>query len=39
MGVVRAILALPTQGKAEVAAMKGQILTTPVPIVSMKRLG
>ncbi len=38
MEVVRAILAQPTGGKAEVAAMKGQILTQPVPIVSMKRL-
>ena len=38
MDVVRKILAAPTGGKAEVAAMKGQILTTPVPIVSMKRV-
>jgi peptidyl-prolyl cis-trans isomerase A (cyclophilin A) len=38
MEVVRAILAQPTGGKAEVEAMKGQILTTPVGIVSMKRL-
>ena len=37
MEVVRAILALPTHGKAETAAMKGQMLSPPVPIVSMKR--
>lgn len=37
MEVVRAILAAPTGGKTEVAAMKGQILTKPVQIVSMKR--
>lgn len=38
MEVVRAILAGPTGGKTEVAAMKGQILTKPVPIVGMKRV-
>jgi peptidyl-prolyl cis-trans isomerase A (cyclophilin A) len=38
MNVVHAILALPTNGKAEIAAMKGQILSPPVAIVSMKRL-
>jgi peptidyl-prolyl cis-trans isomerase A (cyclophilin A) len=37
MEVVQAILALPTHGKAMLKAMRGQILTTPVPIVSMKR--
>lgn len=37
MEVVRKILASPTHGKAEIEAMKGQILTTPVQIVSMKR--
>lgn len=39
MAVVRKILALPTNGKTSVPDMKGQILTTPVKIVSMKRLG
>jgi len=39
MGVVHTILALPTGGASGVVAMKGQILTTPVPIVSMTRLG
>jgi peptidyl-prolyl cis-trans isomerase A (cyclophilin A) len=39
MAVVRKILALPTTGKTNVPAMKGQILDPPVPIVSMKRLG
>jgi peptidyl-prolyl cis-trans isomerase A (cyclophilin A) len=39
MEVVRTILALPTPGKAEFAAMKGQMLAPPVAIVSMKRLG
>jgi peptidyl-prolyl cis-trans isomerase A (cyclophilin A) len=38
MDVVRRILALPTNGKATVAAMKGQMLNPPVPIVSMKRV-
>ncbi len=39
MEVVRTILALPTHGKAETAAMKGQMLSPPVPIVSMTRAG
>lgn len=38
MDVVRAILALPTPGKALNPAMAGQILDPPVPIVSMKRV-
>ncbi len=38
MEVVRRILALPTNGKAEIAAMKGQMLNPPIPIVSMKRV-
>jgi peptidyl-prolyl cis-trans isomerase A (cyclophilin A) len=38
MDVVLAILALKTDGKATVAAMKGQILNPPVPIVSMARV-
>lgn len=38
MEVVHRILGLPTGGKTTVAAMKGQILTTPVPIVNMTRL-
>jgi peptidyl-prolyl cis-trans isomerase A (cyclophilin A) len=38
MEVVRAILALKTNGKAEVAAMKGQMLNPPVPILSMTRV-
>ena len=37
MPVVKKILALPTDGKAEVPAMKGQILTKPLAI-SMKRV-
>jgi len=39
MDVVRTILALPTGGKTAVAAMRGQILTTPVKIIGMSRLG
>ena len=39
MDVVRAILALPTPGKALVPAMKGQMLDPPVPILGMKRMG
>ena len=35
--VVQTILALPTNGKAVIKAMKGQILTKPVPIISMTR--
>jgi peptidyl-prolyl cis-trans isomerase A (cyclophilin A) len=38
MDVVLAILALPTNGKATVKEMQGQILTTPVPIHTMKRV-
>ena len=37
MAVVKTILALPTGGVAIEPAMKGQMLTVPVPIVSMKR--
>ena len=37
MEVVRAILALPTNGVARNPVMQGQILDPPVPIVSMKR--
>jgi len=37
MDVVRAILALPTNGVARNPVMQGQILDPPVPIVSMKR--
>jgi peptidyl-prolyl cis-trans isomerase A (cyclophilin A) len=37
MDVVRTILALPTKGKAMLKEMRGQMLTTPVPILSMKR--
>ena len=39
MDVVRAILALPTNGVARNPVMQGQILDPPVPIVSMKREG
>lgn len=39
MEVVRAILASPTGGKTTVPAMKGQILTQPVKIIRMTRLG
>jgi peptidyl-prolyl cis-trans isomerase A (cyclophilin A) len=35
--VVQKILSLPTNGKAYFKVMKGQMLTTPVPIISMKR--
>jgi peptidyl-prolyl cis-trans isomerase A (cyclophilin A) len=38
MDVVRTILALPTNGKAMLKAMRGQMLTTPVPISTMKRI-
>jgi peptidyl-prolyl cis-trans isomerase A (cyclophilin A) len=38
MEVVRKILALPTNGKAVIKEMRGQILTTPVPIKTMKRI-
>ena len=37
MDVVRAILALPTNGVARNPVMQGQILDPPVPVVSMKR--
>ena len=37
MDVVRKITALHTSDKALVAAMKGQMLDPPVPIVSMIR--
>jgi len=37
MEVVRTILALKTNGKAEIAAMKGQMLNPPVSILSMSR--
>jgi peptidyl-prolyl cis-trans isomerase A (cyclophilin A) len=37
MEVVRTILALPTHGKALTPMMKGQMLSPPVPILSMKR--
>jgi peptidyl-prolyl cis-trans isomerase A (cyclophilin A) len=37
MAVVHAILALPTNGVPLVPAMKGQMLSPPVPIVSMRR--
>jgi peptidyl-prolyl cis-trans isomerase A (cyclophilin A) len=37
MDVVRKIHALPTGGKAAFPELKGQILTHPIPIVSMKR--
>lgn len=38
MNVVRAILALPTTGKALVPAMKGQMINPPVAITGMTRL-
>jgi peptidyl-prolyl cis-trans isomerase A (cyclophilin A) len=37
MDVVLKILALPTHGKAFVKEMQGQILTKPVPIITMRR--
>jgi peptidyl-prolyl cis-trans isomerase A (cyclophilin A) len=39
MDVVRAILAMPTDGKPRNPSMQGQILTNPVPILSTKREG
>jgi peptidyl-prolyl cis-trans isomerase A (cyclophilin A) len=39
MDVARAILALPTPGKALNPAMEGQILDPPVAIAAMKRMG
>jgi peptidyl-prolyl cis-trans isomerase A (cyclophilin A) len=38
MDVVRAILALPTNGPARSPMMQGQMLSPPVPIVSVKRV-
>ena len=38
MDIVRAILALPTPGKAKNPAMVGQILDPPVPILGLKKL-
>ena len=38
MDVVTRILALPTNGKAFIKEMQGQILTHPVPITTMKRI-
>ena len=38
MDVVRAILALPTPGKARNPAMEGQMLDPPVPILSLRKL-
>jgi peptidyl-prolyl cis-trans isomerase A (cyclophilin A) len=38
MAVVKKILSLPTGGQTSEPAMKGQILTNPVPIVSMTRI-
>ena len=38
MDVVLKILALPTNGKAVIPTMKGQILTKPVPISTMRRV-
>jgi peptidyl-prolyl cis-trans isomerase A (cyclophilin A) len=38
MDIVRTILALPTKGKAYSKELRGQILTTPVPIITMKRI-
>jgi peptidyl-prolyl cis-trans isomerase A (cyclophilin A) len=37
MDVVLTILALPTNGKAYIKEMQGQILTKPVPILTMRR--
>ena len=39
LDVVLTILNLPTNGKAIIKEMKGQILTKPVPIISMTRRG
>ena len=39
MEVVRAILAMPTDGKPRNPTMQGQILTEPVTITSAKRVG
>lgn len=37
MDVVLKILALPTNGKAYIKEMRGQILTKPVPVLTMRR--
>jgi peptidyl-prolyl cis-trans isomerase A (cyclophilin A) len=39
LDIVRKILALPTKGAPSTPEMKGQILTAPVVILSMKRVG
>jgi peptidyl-prolyl cis-trans isomerase A (cyclophilin A) len=39
MDVVRAILALPTSPTAGVGAMKGQMLSPPVPVLTARRVG
>ncbi len=39
MDVVKAILALPTNGAARNASMQGQILSPPVKILTMRRVG
>ncbi len=39
MDIVRNILAMPTDGHARTPSMQGQILTNPVPIVSVRREG
>jgi len=38
MDVVKAILALPTNGVAKNPTMQGQILSPPVSIVTMRRV-
>ena len=38
MAVIKKILVLPTEGKATNPAMKGQILTHPVPITTVRRV-
>ena len=37
MEVVQTILAMPTKGISVIKEMRGQILTKPVPIISMTR--
>jgi peptidyl-prolyl cis-trans isomerase A (cyclophilin A) len=39
MDVVRTILALPTNGKTGIPEFKGQILSPPVTIIDMRRMG
>ncbi len=39
MDVVKAILGLPTDGPAKNPTMKGQILSPPVKIITMRRAG